>query len=135
MECLICLNAGPEPLQENTACSCRYKRHISCWIDYVHSQSTLKCPTCRKNLAAPPRPYTACGPTVITPLIQARPQPSAPPYIPELAPIPEEPPATTPIPPPRSPNTTLHEKAIKLLKIVFVLSIIALVLVVIWVLA
>jgi hypothetical protein len=134
MECLICLNAGPEPLQENTACSCRYKRHISCWIDYVHSQPTLKCPTCRKNLAAATRPYTACTATAVTPLIQARPQPSAPPYIPELAPIPEEPAAAVPTPP-RSPNTSLHEKATKLLKIVFVLSVIALVLVVIWVLA
>lgn len=133
MECLICLNAGPEPLQENTACSCRYKRHISCWIDYVHSQPTLKCPTCRKNLAALPRPYTACGPTVITPLIQPPPQPSAPPYIPELAPIPEDPPMAPPAP--RSTNATFHEKAKKLLKIVFVLSVIALVLVVIWVLA
>jgi hypothetical protein len=123
MECLFCLSSGAEPLQDNTACQCRYKRHISCWIDYVHSKPTLQCPTCRKDLTSKRQ-----VPTASTPL---RPwlQPSAP-YAPELQPIPEE-----PLPAPRTENTSFSDKANKFLKIVFVLSILAAALVLIWIFA
>ena len=51
MDCIICQDTGQEPLQENTSCSCKYKRHISCWIDYVHSKDKLSCPMCRTDLS------------------------------------------------------------------------------------
>jgi hypothetical protein len=79
MECIICQDSGDEPLQDNTACKCKYKRHISCWIDYVHSTTVIKCPMCRKDL-------TTKQPTVSTPLRQSRHTP----YTPQLASIPEE---------------------------------------------
>lgn len=63
MECLICKDLGEEPLQENTACSCKYKRHNSCWIDYIHSRPKSTCPLCRTDLSVkakyiPKVPYT-----------------------------------------------------------------------------
>ncbi len=59
MECIICQDSGYEPLQDNTACPCKYKRHASCWIDYVHSKPILDCPICRKNLTLKTvAPYT-----------------------------------------------------------------------------
>jgi hypothetical protein len=59
MECIICLTDGSEPLQENRTCPCKYKRHTSCWIDYVHSVSVVKCPMCRHDLSQPlPVPKT-----------------------------------------------------------------------------
>jgi hypothetical protein len=124
MECLFCLSSGTEPIQDNTTCPCRYKRHISCWIDYVHSKPTLQCPTCRKDLTIK-RPI----PTSLTPF-RSWPQPSAP-YAPQLQPILEEPSSTLPS---RTENTSFSDKANKFLKIVFVLSILAAVLVLIWVL-
>jgi hypothetical protein len=66
MECIICLTDGSEPLQENRTCPCKYKRHNSCWIDYVHSVTVVKCPMCRHDLSQPlPK----------TPLIQGSVQP------------------------------------------------------------
>lgn len=56
MECIICQDSGVEPLQNNTSCTCKYKRHISCWIDYVHSNKILKCPLCRKEIATSRKP-------------------------------------------------------------------------------
>ena len=75
MECIICQDSGSEPLQENATCSCKYKCHSSCWIDYVHSKNTITCPLCRKDLTlkASPKPHS-----IHTPLIQ----PTAPPYAP-----------------------------------------------------
>jgi hypothetical protein len=70
MECIICQDSGLEKLQENTSCSCKYKCHSSCWIDYVHSKTLITCPLCRKDISIKPKP------TSKTPLIQ----PSAPPY-------------------------------------------------------
>ncbi len=124
MECLFCLSSGAEPIHDNSACPCHYKRHTSCWIDYVHSKPILQCPTCRKHLTSK-QPVT----TYTTPLL-SRPQPSAP-YAPQLQPIPEEPapPSNT------NQNTSFSEKANKFLKIVFVLSIIAAALVLIWIFA
>jgi hypothetical protein len=63
MECLICKDSGEEPLQDNISCPCKYKRHTSCWIDYVHSRSKISCPLCRIDLSAkakyiPRAPYT-----------------------------------------------------------------------------
>ena len=63
MECLICKDSGQEPLQENTSCPCKYNRHTSCWIDYVHSKSKIRCPLCRTDLSVkakyiPKMPYT-----------------------------------------------------------------------------
>jgi hypothetical protein len=55
MSCIICQESGPEPLHENTNCSCKYKRHNSCWIDYVHSTTKVKCLLCRKEIVAPPK--------------------------------------------------------------------------------
>lgn len=50
MECIICQDSGAEPLQNNKLCSCNYKRHSSCWINYINSTSTVKCLMCRKDL-------------------------------------------------------------------------------------
>jgi hypothetical protein len=63
MECIICQDKGSEPLQENTFCSCKYKTHNSCWIDYVHSKDKVTCPLCRKDISFKPA-------TIHTPLIQ-----------------------------------------------------------------
>ena len=69
MECIICQDKGSEPLQENTFCTCKYKTHNSCWVDYVHSKDKVTCPLCRKDLSFKPA-------TIHTPLIQPT---SAPP--------------------------------------------------------
>ena len=77
MECLICKDNGSEPLQDNFSCACKYKRHNSCWIDYVHSTKTVKCLICRKpvKVVSPPKTQSSLNcPTTTTPLIQ----PSAP---------------------------------------------------------
>lgn len=50
MECIICRDNGLESLIDNTSCNCKYKYHNSCWIDYVHSQKTVKCLMCRKHI-------------------------------------------------------------------------------------
>lgn len=68
MECIICQDKGLEPLQDNKLCSCKYKTHNSCWIDYVHSKDKITCPLCRRDISFKPQA------TVHTPLIQ----PSAP---------------------------------------------------------
>ncbi len=67
MECIICQDKGSEPLQENTFCTCKYKTHNSCWVDYVHSKDKVTCPLCRKDISFKPA-------TIHTPLIR----PSAP---------------------------------------------------------
>lgn len=67
MECIICRELGNEPLIENTICDCKYKRHNSCWIDYVHSTSTVKCILCRKEIKkASPRPTAPQSIPIIT---------------------------------------------------------------------
>ncbi len=80
MECIICQDKGSEPLQDNALCSCKYKTHNSCWIDYVHSKDKITCPLCRRDISVKPLV------TVHTPLIQpSAPQISPPiitPYIP-----------------------------------------------------
>jgi hypothetical protein len=54
MECIICREIGPEPLLDNSICECKYKVHSSCWIDYVHTTTTVKCLLCRKEIQRPP---------------------------------------------------------------------------------
>ena len=49
MECIICQDDTSEYLQDNTFCDCKYKIHASCWIDYVHSKTTVTCLICRKE--------------------------------------------------------------------------------------
>ena len=49
MECIICQDDTSESLQDNTLCDCKYKVHPSCWIDYVHSKTTVTCLICRKE--------------------------------------------------------------------------------------
>ena len=69
MECIICQDTTSETLQDNTLCDCKYKIHVSCWIDYIHSKTTVTCLLCRServeskkemiidiNLTAPPLP-------------------------------------------------------------------------------
>lgn len=64
MECIICQDDTSESLQDNTFCDCKYKVHPSCWIDYVHSKTTVTCLICRKEhveskkdiASAPPLP-------------------------------------------------------------------------------
>ena len=64
MECIICQDDTSESLQDNTFCDCKYKVHPSCWIDYVHSKTTVTCLMCRKErveskkeiASAPPLP-------------------------------------------------------------------------------
>jgi len=51
MECIICQDDTSESLQDNTFCDCKYKVHPSCWIDYVHSKTTVTCLICRKEHA------------------------------------------------------------------------------------
>lgn len=75
MECIICQDSGVEPLHDNTSCKCKYKRHVSCWIDYVHSNTILKCPLCRKEIASSKKNN----------------QQYSTPYTPRLYPIQEEP--------------------------------------------
>lgn len=67
MQCIICQDTGLEPVQDNTTCSCKYKHHSSCWIDYVHSREKVICPLCRKDLTAKKTPK----PTIHTPLRQS----------------------------------------------------------------
>jgi hypothetical protein len=64
MSCIICQESGPEPLRENCNCSCKYKRHDSCWIDYVHSTAKVKCLLCRKEIVAPPKTRSSMNKTV-----------------------------------------------------------------------
>jgi hypothetical protein len=71
MDCIICQDSGSEKLQENTACSCKYKCHQSCWIDYVNSKTPTTCPLCRKVIS-------------VKPIVQPQQnQPTAPPYTPQ----------------------------------------------------
>jgi hypothetical protein len=49
MNCIICQDIGSEPLKDNSVCSCKFKYHSSCWIDYVHSGTKTKCPVCRSE--------------------------------------------------------------------------------------
>ena len=74
MECIICKDSGSEPLQDNIYCTCKYKFHSSCWIDYVNSKNNTTCLLCRKDISTNSiqRPL----PTILTPLILA----TAPPY-------------------------------------------------------
>lgn len=80
MECIICQDTRLEPVIYNTNCSCKYKRHNSCWIDYVHSRKKLICPLCRKELTAK-KPRTS-----IRQSVQIAPMP----YAPQPDTIPEE---------------------------------------------
>ncbi len=57
MECIICQDSGSEPLKNNNSCACKFKYHYSCWIDYVHSTTVAKCPTCRSQLTKKSTPY------------------------------------------------------------------------------
>lgn len=56
MDCIICQDSGSEPLQDNINCKCKYKRHSSCWVEYVHSRDKTICPLCRKDLSAKSTP-------------------------------------------------------------------------------
>jgi hypothetical protein len=152
MECIICQDSGSEPLQDNTSCTCKYKRHPSCWIDYVHSREKVICPLCRKDLSVKPK----SKPTEKTPLRQ--PTPVQTPYTPQLRTIPEESgrqityqefvdtinnynrtqntivevrPSIQPVPVTSKPQT----RAQKIVKLVVILGIIVAVLVLIWVFA
>jgi hypothetical protein len=158
MECIICQDTGSEPVQDNTTCSCKYKRHTSCWIDYVHSREKVICPLCRKDLAAKKTPKTKSS--VNTPLRQTA--LTAPvittPYTPQLRTIPEESgrqisyqefvdtinnynrtqntivevrPSIQPVEPAPKPQT----RGQKIVKLVVILGIIVAVLVLIWVFA
>jgi hypothetical protein len=90
MSCIICQDSGSEPLQDNTSCKCKYKRHISCWIDYVHSRDKVICPLCRVDLTTKPIPKTKTSmnsiPTITTPLRLTQQTP----YSSQLSSIPEE---------------------------------------------
>jgi len=74
MECIICKDAGDEPLHDNTSCKCKYKYHNSCWVDYVNSKETLQCLMCRTKIGATPKTKSR----LFNP-----PPPSAPPYAPQ----------------------------------------------------
>lgn len=87
MECIICQDTGSEPLQDNITCNCKYKRHSSCWIDYVHSREKVICPLCRKDLTAKKTPKTRSS--INTPLRAITPIATAP-YTPQLRTIPED---------------------------------------------
>jgi hypothetical protein len=74
MECIICKDSGSEPLQDNIYCTCKYKFHSSCWIDYVNSKNNTTCLLCRKDIST--NSIQRSQPTILTPLILA----TAPPY-------------------------------------------------------
>jgi hypothetical protein len=81
MDCIICQDSGSEPLKDNTSCPCKYKRHSSCWIDYVHSKTKVTCPICRIDLTVKSTPKTSLiSPRQIQPV----------PYTPEQRTIPDE---------------------------------------------
>ena len=72
MECIICQDTTSETLQDNTLCDCKYKIHASCWIDYVHSKTTVTCLLCRsecveskKEMIADIKPTAPPLPTII----------------------------------------------------------------------
>jgi hypothetical protein len=48
--CIICQDSGNELLIKNTFCSCNYKRHNSCWLEYIKSKPINTCVQCRKVL-------------------------------------------------------------------------------------
>jgi hypothetical protein len=50
MECIICKDKGDEPLQNNSACECKYKYHNSCWTYYSNTMPNIKCLICRKTI-------------------------------------------------------------------------------------
>lgn len=76
MECIICKDAGDEPLHDNTSCKCKYKYHNSCWVDYVNSKETLQCLMCRTKIGT----TTKTRSRLFNP-----PPPSAPPVQPYVA--------------------------------------------------
>ena len=67
MECIICQDIGAEPLQDNTSCTCKYKVHNSCWIDYVNSKTNVTCLLCRKERVESKNEISS-SPTIILPL-------------------------------------------------------------------
>jgi hypothetical protein len=80
MECIICRETGPESLIDNTICECKYKIHNSCWIEYVHTTTTVRCLLCRKEIqqraphpTSPPVPPTIQ--VLYTPMLQDYQQP------------------------------------------------------------
>jgi uncharacterized Zn finger protein (UPF0148 family) len=87
MECIICQDTGLEPVQDNTTCSCKYKCHPSCWVDYVHSREKVICPLCRKDLTVKKTPKTKSS--MNTPLRASAPAITTP-YAPQLRTIPED---------------------------------------------
>lgn len=87
MECIICQDTGLEPVQDNTTCSCKYKCHPSCWVDYVHSREKVICPLCRKDLTVKKTPKTKSS--MNTPLRASAPAITMP-YAPQLRTIPED---------------------------------------------
>jgi hypothetical protein len=52
MNCIICLDSGEEKLITNKLCSCVYKKHKTCWNNYIKSNTSAVCPLCRKNLSS-----------------------------------------------------------------------------------
>lgn len=82
MQCIICQDTGLEPVQDNTTCSCKYKCHSSCWIDYVHSREKVNCPLCRKDLSV--KKNSKPNSTILTPLIQSVPITPISPYTSEV---------------------------------------------------
>ncbi len=73
MNCIICQDSAIEHLQENTHCKCKYKYHIECWIDYVHSKDKITCPLCRKVITIKSTPKSVSNRIEIiqSPVIQA----------------------------------------------------------------
>jgi hypothetical protein len=69
--CIICLGVGDEPLIENNRCPCKYKRHNSCWIDYVHSIPNIICLECKVNLSSN-APSNRPQPVITTPLLNTQ---------------------------------------------------------------
>lgn len=90
MECIICQDTGSEPLQDNIGCSCKYKQHPSCWIDYVHSREKVICPLCRKDLTLKKAPKT--NSSLYRPLMESIPRVpvTTVPYTPQIHSVPEE---------------------------------------------
>jgi hypothetical protein len=72
MECIICRETGPEPLLDNSICECKYKVHSSCWIDYVHTTTTVKCLLCRKEIQRQPPPLPTIQ-VLSTPMLNSYP--------------------------------------------------------------
>lgn len=136
MECIICQDAGPEPLHDSKLCTCKYKIHSHCWIEYLNSTNKVKCVCCRTEFTSVPladalnlyskQQATSLNKNIVSDSYQALrdtplPRPTAPPLqsVPRPVPRPPQPQSVPrPIPTQRTSraSTCTSEKTFRLIK-------------------